>query len=150
MWANAVVPGLAPITIHAEYLKTGGKVVGDEPTVDLFSAAAVYPTIHVAPMLGTVVVDVVNGEERWFCFTAAGAYIAAICVVTFILEPLVIAPSVFTVPFKIGETPFSHALGSNAGVSLFPPLLCCLYPVGVGKRPLAVLFSDIYLVSPFP
>lgn len=101
MWADAVVSGLAPITIHAEYLKTGREVVGNEPTVNLLSAAP-SKTDNLTTMRCTVIVDVVNGQERWFCFTATGALVSAVCVVTFILEPLVIAPSAFAVPIKVG------------------------------------------------
>lgn len=126
MWADAVVSGFAPITIHAEYLKTGRKVVGYEPSINLLPAAP-SKSDHFAPMFCAIVVDVVDGEERWFCFTATSALIAAVCVVTFIFDPLVIAPIVLAVPFQIGETPFSHALGGNAGVPFFPPRLCCLY-----------------------
>ena len=148
MWADAVVSGLAPITIHAEYLKSGREVVGDEPTVNLLSASAPQSN-HLAPMFCTVVVDMVDCQERWFRFTATGALIPAICVVTLVLEPLIVPPVCFTVPVEVGETPFSHPLGGNAGVALFPPLLRCLHPIGVGKLPLAVFLSHPVLVS-FP
>jgi hypothetical protein len=128
MWANAVVSGLAPITIHAEYPKTGRKIVGDKPTVNFLPAAS-SKSDHFPAVLGTVIVYVVNGEERWFCFTATGALVTAVCVVTFIFCPLVIAPIVFPVAVKIGKSPFPHALGCNAGVPLFPSLLCRLHLV---------------------
>jgi archaellum biogenesis protein FlaJ (TadC family) len=102
MWADAVVSGLAPITIHAEYLKTGREIVGNEPTVNLLSAASLQTVVYIAAMLSAVIVHMVNGEKRWFCFTATGALVSAVCVVTFILKPLVIAPSAFAVPIKVG------------------------------------------------
>ena len=59
MWANAAVSGFAPITIHAEYLKTGRKVIGNQPTVNFLTATAIHSS-NLTAMLCAVIVDVVQ------------------------------------------------------------------------------------------
>jgi hypothetical protein len=149
MWANTFVACFAPITIHAEYLKTGREIVGDKPTINLLSAAP-SKSNHFAPMLCTVIVDVIYCQERWFCFAATGAFVTAICVVTFIFQPLIVSPVCLPMAVKIGKSPFSHALGGNPGVSLFPPLLRCFRLVRIGKLPFAVFLSHLVFVPRFP
>lgn len=82
MWANAAVSGFAPITLHAEYLKTGRKLVGNQPTVYFLPAAPLDAVVNVPTMLRTVIVNMVNSQELWMGFAATGAFVSAVCVVS--------------------------------------------------------------------
>jgi hypothetical protein len=76
MRANTPIPVLAKIAIHAEDLEAFRKPVFAEPLIKRGTASRVC---SVAPHLGPIVPDMVNGEEHFVGFAAAATFRPAIC-----------------------------------------------------------------------
>ena len=81
MWADALVSSLTEIAVHAKNLKAWGEFSGLQVVVKIACAVALLP-VQV-----TIVVDVVNGQEQWFGFTAAGTHWPTVCGYDFIARP---------------------------------------------------------------
>ncbi|NNL48483.1 MAG: hypothetical protein HKO76_08970 [Acidimicrobiia bacterium] len=99
MWAYSIV-SLCAVTVPAQDLEALGEVVVLQPSVDLNHVPVLL--FHLPPMVGAIVVDVVDGEELQCLLTATGALGASVGIEHQFLEAPLTLSARFSVSITVG------------------------------------------------
>lgn len=91
------------ITVAAKNLISGRIAIILEPFV---KSGSMMSEIKFFSKLTSIIIDMINCQKIWFCFTAAGTTIAAVSHYRFVLKPVIICKGIFSTLFRVLLVPF--------------------------------------------